>query len=352
MKKILIIEDNFEVRDNLAEILELSGYDVTTAENGKIGVAKALEVCPELILCDVMMPELDGFGVLRILGKNPITTHIPFIFLTAKAEKTDFRKGMNLGADDYITKPFDDAELLEAIEMRLKKGEILHRQFEQNAGGLNDFIAEARAREVLEHLAEKREIRQYDKKSSLYKEGQYPQAVYFVNSGKLKGFKTSDYGKELATNLYKPGDFIGSTALIKAQPYTETVEVMEVAELSIIPKDDFLDLLYSNRDVSHRFIRMLANDLADKETRLLKLAYDSVRKRVADTLLMLEKKYETEKDQPFSISMLREDLAGLVGTAKETVIRTLRDLKEEKLIELDGSTITILDSEGLQNIYA
>lgn len=121
MKRILVIEDNFEVRENIAEILALSHYTVLTAENGKVGVRLAQENTPDLILCDVMMPELDGFGVLHILSQNPITSQIPFIFLTAKAEKTDFRKGMNLGADDYITKPFDDAELLNAIEVRLKK---------------------------------------------------------------------------------------------------------------------------------------------------------------------------------------------------------------------------------------
>lgn len=106
MKKILVIEDNLEVRENLEEILELYGYDVETAENGKIGVHKALEKQPDLILCDVMMPELDGFGVLNILSRKDKTNGIPFVFLTAKSEKEDWRRGMNLGADDYITKPF------------------------------------------------------------------------------------------------------------------------------------------------------------------------------------------------------------------------------------------------------
>ena len=113
MKKIVVVEDNLEVRENLAEILSLSGYEVHEAENGKIGVKVIMETKPDLILCDVMMPELDGFGVLKVLNHNPELMHIPFMFLTAKAEKTDFRKGMGLGADDYITKPYDDVELLE-----------------------------------------------------------------------------------------------------------------------------------------------------------------------------------------------------------------------------------------------
>ena len=95
-RKILIIEDNLEVRENTAEILELADFEVITAENGKIGVALAKEHLPDIILCDIMMPELDGYGVLHILSKNEATASIPFIFLTAKAEKSDFRKGMSL----------------------------------------------------------------------------------------------------------------------------------------------------------------------------------------------------------------------------------------------------------------
>ncbi|HMV89994.1 MAG TPA: response regulator, partial [Cyclobacteriaceae bacterium] len=112
MKKILLIEDNPEIRENTGEILSLAGYEVSTAENGKTGVDLAQKIKPDLIICDIMMPELDGYGVLHILSKNDETSAIPFIFLTAKTEKTDVRKGMTLGADDYLTKPFDDTDLL------------------------------------------------------------------------------------------------------------------------------------------------------------------------------------------------------------------------------------------------
>src|SRR6195952_1214049 len=121
MQRILLIEDNDEIRENTAEILELANYKVDTAANGKIGVEMALKARPDLIICDVMMPVLDGYGVLHLLQKNDSLKNIPFIFLTAKAERGDFRKGMEMGADDYITKPFSDIELLTAIEMRLKK---------------------------------------------------------------------------------------------------------------------------------------------------------------------------------------------------------------------------------------
>src|SRR5687768_3014359 len=130
MKKVLLIEDNLEVRENTTEILELAGYEVITAPNGKIGVEHAQQEKPDLIICDIMMPELDGFGVLHILNKKPETSGIPFIFLTAKTEKTDIRKGMNLGADDYLTKPFDDTDLLNAIDARMRKAAMQQQLYE------------------------------------------------------------------------------------------------------------------------------------------------------------------------------------------------------------------------------
>ena len=125
MIKILLIEDNLEVRENTQEILELASYEVLTAENGKIGVEMAKEIVPDLIICDIMMPELDGYGVLELLSKNKATKQIPFIFLSAKTERSDVRKGMNLGADDYITKPFTEDDLISAIESRMAKMSIL-----------------------------------------------------------------------------------------------------------------------------------------------------------------------------------------------------------------------------------
>ena len=151
-KKILLIEDNKEVRENIAEILELSKYQVFTAQNGKEGVELARKNKPDLIICDIMMPVLDGYGVLHLLSKNTDTASIPFIFLTAKADKNDFRKGMGMGADDYITKPFDDTDLLNAIESRLKKSETLKSEFSKNVDGLNAFIKNAKGIEDLKKL--------------------------------------------------------------------------------------------------------------------------------------------------------------------------------------------------------
>lgn len=119
--KILVIEDEGDVRENIEEVLELSEYQVITAANGKLGLKSAQSHLPDLIICDILMPELDGYGVVKALREQPETENIPVIFLTAKVEHSDRRKGMELGADDYLTKPFLPKELLNAIEVRLKR---------------------------------------------------------------------------------------------------------------------------------------------------------------------------------------------------------------------------------------
>ena len=121
MTKILIIEDEPDMRANLADVLEMKNYQALTAANGKEGVAAARRVLPALILCDVTMPELDGHGVMMALRDDPQTARIPFVFLTAKGERSDVRAGMDLGADDYLVKPVPLAELLSAIAARLER---------------------------------------------------------------------------------------------------------------------------------------------------------------------------------------------------------------------------------------
>src|SRR5690242_15190575 len=189
-KTILVIDDNTDIRENTAEILELAGYRTFTAENGKRGVEVAIKEKPSVIICDIMMPELDGYGVLHLLRKNVDTQHIPFIFLTAKTERSDFRKGMEMGADDYITKPFEDIELLNAVEVRLKKTELFDQQYPTSAQGLNRFLKDVKSTGLVEKLTEQYEVEDYNKKQVLYAEGKRPKYLYYLIKGKLKGFKT------------------------------------------------------------------------------------------------------------------------------------------------------------------
>lgn len=342
-KKILLIEDNNDMRENTAEILQLSGYEVVTAQNGKVGVELATANKPDLIICDIMMPVLDGYGVLHMLSRNNETTGIPFIFLTAKAERSDFRKGMEMGADDYVTKPFDDIELLNAIERRLKKAELMRKEFSRNMEGLDEFLSSAKSLNDLTSLTGNRNVRSYKKKETIYAEGNYPNAVYFLAKGKVKTFKIHEGGKELITSLHKEGDFFGYAALLEESQYKESAAALEDAEICAIPKEDFFDLVYKNAEVSRRFIKMLSDDLHEKEEQLIHLAYNSVRKRVAEALVKLTNRYKQGDSAKFSMSISREDLANLAGTATETTIRTLSDFKEEGLVDVKGGTITVID---------
>src|ERR1700753_363783 len=186
MRKLLVIDDHDDIRENIAEILSLAGYEAFTAENGKRGVEKALKEKPDLIICDIMMPELDGYGVLHLLRKNEATENIPFIFLTAKTERVDFRKGMEMGADDYITKPFDDIELLNAIEVRLKKYDLLQSRYSSDEKGVSGLITDLNASGMIRLDPDNYEAENLSRKLTLYMEGRRPKYLYYLKKGKIK----------------------------------------------------------------------------------------------------------------------------------------------------------------------
>ncbi len=328
MKTILLIEDNDAIRENTAEILELTGYTVHTAENGKVGVEKALQTKPDLVICDIMMPVLDGYGVLHIFNKNPTLAGVPFIFLTAKTERTDFRKGMELGADDYLTKPFDESELLSAIEGRFNRFQHLKADYDIHQNGLNQFLDDARQVANLQSLSADRKAHAVRKKQFVYSEGDEPTRLYFLKAGKIKTVRSNADGKELITGLYNAGDFFGYYALLEGVDYTDSAVTLDDSELVYIPESDFRQLLLANPEVSNQFIKLLAGRIAERETQLLSMAYSSLRRRVADTLLRLH------DQQPDAIIQLsRDDLAAMIGTATESLIRTLSEFKQDGHIE-------------------
>ncbi len=350
MKKILLIEDNEDIRTNTAEILELSNYKVVVAENGKTGVEKAIECKPDLILCDIMMPVLDGYGVMHAIHKNDTLKNTPFIFLTAKAERSDFRKGMELGADDYITKPFNGTELLNAVDSRLKKMDLLKQEFTNGLEGLSHLMQETLGKNSLDAFTEGRNINKYKKKQAIYSEGNHPNRLYYVLKGKVKSYKTNEDGKELVTDLFRPGDFLGHIALLEGATYKDSAEAMEETELAVIPREDFDELISRNPEIARKFIQLLAKNITEKEDHLLGLAYNSLRKKVADALLVLQKKYQRKKDEKFAIDISRESLATIAGTATESLIRTLSDFRNEKMIDIKNGSITIINQQKLEHL--
>ncbi|WP_259067363.1 response regulator [Mucilaginibacter sp. X4EP1] len=337
-KKILIIEDNDDIRENVIEILELAGYNVASASNGKAGVELAFSDVPDIILCDIMMPEIDGYGVLYLLSKRPETVAVPFIFLTAKAEHFDRRKGMEMGADDYLTKPFDDMELLNAIESRLKKKAGQQAYYSKSLDRLDALVAKQDGLVALHHIIEERKARLVKKNQVIYYEGDKGNGLYVVLSGKVKTIKLTQDGRELMTGIYAADDYLGINAMLANEEYGDTATALEDSMLCLIPKEQLEQLLNLYPEVAREFIKLLANDIREKEEQLLQMAYHSVRKKMAEALLRMQRQSGTD-----SFKVAREDLAALAAMATETVSRTLSDFKDEGLIEKTGSTITILD---------
>ena len=347
MQKLItvVIEDNEDVRENIEEILELAGYEVFSAKDGKEGVLLVKKIVPDIIVCDIMMPQLDGYGVIKLLSRDPLTSSIPFIFLTAKSEKVDIRKGMLLGADDYLTKPFGQMELLEAIDARLERNRKFKEYTDSSLDGLNSFIDEAKSLSTLESLAAERKTKSFKAKERIYWEGDYSNQIYYIIKGQVKLFKTDEYGKELIVTIAKGEEFIGYTSIFGEENYIESAVALQDCQVAIIPKVDAQDLIYKNKDVGNQFLKLLAKDIEEKERKLLLLAYSNVRERTAFALLEFGKKEGSD-----TIKVSRENIAQIVGTAQESLIRMLSDFKKDGLIEVSGRSIKLIDIKGLKNI--
>lgn len=333
-QKILVIEDNIDIRENIVELLSLSGFDTIEAVDGREGAKFALQELPDLILCDIMMPGLDGYGVLHILSKHRETHNIPFIFLTAKAEKSDMRKGMTLGADDYITKPFDETDLLTAIENRLKKS-ANNQPFDNGREDLFEKIFE-----------KNKQIKSYDKKEYFYREEDTPRKLFFIHEGKVKISKINKDGREVVLELYGKGDFFGYWGILEDRLYNENAQALENCVIYEIPMEDFKALLRTNTTVSASFLKLLSNNMLIKEDKIIELAYESVRKRIANSILAINDVYGND-DLSFKVS--RELIASMAGTTIPTTIRMITEFKNAGLINTSASLIQIVDYDKLKN---
>ncbi|RRO24047.1 response regulator [Flavobacteriaceae bacterium 14752] len=340
--KVLLIEDDMTVRENTAEILELSDYEVQTASDGLKGVEEANRFKPDIIVCDIMMPELDGYGVLESLSKDSQTQFIPFIFLSAKTDHKDIRKGMDLGADDYLTKPFEEDELISAIESRLAKTAILHQRQEnqKSQSKLNNF------EELKEHL-KSYELKSFAASEVVYDSHKGSNYFYMVDKGVVKTYLIDENGKELITALYKTEDVFGDFTF-KHNSSKEIAECLEPTQLFCIPKTDFKRFLDSNTKMLYDIIDVLDHNLQDTKNQLLDMAYSSVKRKTAQTIILFTERLKRNKLRQIRIS--RADLAAVAGIAQESLIRTLSKLKKEGLIEIEGRNIKVLDFEKLEQI--
>lgn len=345
MRKILIIEDNEVVRENTADLLELSHYTVRTSADGISGIEKAINFIPDLIICDIMMPEMDGYQVLEALQADSKTAGIPFIFLSAKADKSDVRKGMNLGADDYLTKPFEENELLDAIDSRLKRHDFLHKEFSRDMSGFSAFMEHAAAFLNQDYIERIYYSKVYSQKDLLFMEGNGANFLYYIKKGLVKTYKSTEGGKELITGISQEGDFVGPLSLLNPRgTYLESALILEDSEIYRIPKTDFIHLLRENKVVSKKFIDLISIDLIDAQEQLVNLAYSPVRQRLALMLIKLQRAGLIQDETHKGIDIAREDLAGMVGTATETVIRALSDLKDKGVIQMGKARRILIEN--------
>ncbi len=348
MKTILLIEDDLALRENTAELLELSDYNVHTAPNGKIGVQMAKEKVPDIVVCDIMMPEMDGYGVLEELSADMTTKHIPFIFLSAKTEHKEIRKGMDLGADDYLTKPFEEDDLISAIESRLAKAEILQRMMSDATSGKQGQNQMYTLNELKNFFDDNGEILEYGKGDPIYQEGEHSNKIYLILKGVVKCHKMDEDGKQLITSLHPADDFLGFTSFMDNIPYLESATAVEPTQLAAISKTSLKNILEKNHTVSLELVELLSGNITAFKDQLLQMAYSSVRKKTAQTLLQFAEILNRKIEDPIKIS--RNDLANVAGIAPESLIRTLSGFKKEGLIDIEGRNIRILQLKQLQYV--
>lgn len=347
MHTILVIEDHFDIRENMAEILELANYRVLKAENGKTGVEMALKDLPDLILCDIMMDELDGYGVLHLLGKHPQTNTIPFVFITAKTQRQELRKGMEMGADDYLMKPFDDIELLHTVETRLKKKSLQMDFYSRPLQEITQSSTQTNGLTVLNQIIGERKLRLVRKKQALYYEGDPVTGIYWVHSGQMKTTKMAEDGRELITGIYDAQHFIATHQLFSNKVHTDNAWALEDSEVSFFSMQEIEKLISQYPDLGSKFIQILSDEVVEKEDQLLQMAYSSVRKRIAEIILNIHQQHGINQQY---MQLSRFELAQLSGTAPETVSRTLSEFEQEGLIEKNRNTITLIDLVKLRKL--
>ena len=343
--KILIIEDNTGMRENIQEILELSNYEVQATPDGLVGIQLARQFKPDLVLCDIMMPNLDGFGVLKIMQQDPHLQSIPLIFLTAKAEKEDFRKGMNLGAEDYLVKPFEDFDLLEVISKKLQKYEDLAKnRTSKTLAGLIEFEHLDRFPKVVD-LIQQSPTKAYGKKSKIWSSQEKVNSIFFIEQGILKEGIDTVGDKEFIFEFYGGPGFAGITHLFQGIFHSHC-EVVEPATIKAISRKQLEEIILQENlwtSFQHYFSQLCQQHL----TRLALNSFGNVREKVAFHLAQLSKKITNQ-----TITLGREDLASYCGIAKETLIRNLTELKEDKVIEIDPQGIKIINIQKLNTLFS
>lgn len=349
MITVLIIDSDKTFCSRVVNVLKLAGYGVLNAYSGKEGVSIGLEHDPDIILCDNQLHDFDGYAILQLLKRNEKTRAIPFVFTSAKNGIVDLRRAMDLGADDYLIKPFSDSQLLKTLDTRLKKhqfykdhfGNINNKQINHNHNG----SVSATNGSIFDSLLEERKVRSFKKGHAIFFEGDPCTLIWILLSGTIKTTKMAEDGRELITGIFHQNDFLGINSLFADDSYFETAIAVTDCKLTNISRTHFEALIFQHTEIAKRTIGSLSVQIRQQEEQLMQIAYQSVRKRISEAILRLSKLQESAH-----IQITRIDLAALSGTAPETVSRILTDFKNEGLIEKNGNDLTILGINKLKRL--
>lgn len=354
MCTVLVIESNSGIRERIAEVLQPAMYTVLRAHSTAQALQLALSEKPEVFLCSlsstnsttssrsantVHSSPVDAFAVLQAVRADTQLMAVSVILFGSMVDDHTRRHAMNSGADDVLTFPCSDAELLEAVSARVRRARAAMYAAKREEAHEIDVTTLRRVGRT--HM--------YKKNDVIYTDNSAAHAIYYVVHGKVKTYRTHELGKDFITGLYADGQFVGYSAALSNTPHTDVAKALDDSEVIEVPRSEFLTVVLHSAVMSQRFLQVLADELISKDESLVRLAYNSVRKRVADALVALERHYH-DSAESFRIAISRENLANLSGTATETTIRTLHDFKEEKLIEIHGSTIQILNLEKLRSM--
>ncbi|MES1224417.1 MAG: response regulator, partial [Bacteroidota bacterium] len=331
-------------------MLELEAYEVLTATNGKEGVEIAFSEVPDIIFCDIRMPDLDGYSVLYLIGKNKRTMHIPFIFLTALTERLQVKKGLGLGAAGYVKKPFTEKDLLQAMNS------VTRQRTDEEAARLctvqdiTDVMIHAEligAPISVEGLAKKIIYRH----AGLFLENGQPDSVYYVVSGRVRSYLFNDNHIKFTTNLHGPGEFLGYAAILEGTVHKDNAEADEDSVLLTIPVNDFLQLINFKRSLAEQIVELLSGFDPQNVKKIMSLVYLSYRNKVVETLLEISYKTEPHKEQrDLEHEKLKRHINQYAGSINEYLHGILDELCADNLICIKEGNIVIHDEKKLMNL--
>lgn len=320
---ILIIEDNDKIRKATAAFLEQADYNVLQAANGKTGLKMALH-SPDLIICDIMMPKMNGYSLLYMLNTNPEIANIPFLFLTSKYES---EKATSANTDILASIESLMDNKVKELTVKSKRLKFLEKIIKES--GLNKSKISASFKLI-----------RYHKKQIIYYEGTSANGLYLIIKGHVKTINLSGDGKEIFTGIFGCEEFLGVKGVLNNELFLETAETMDETTVCFIPSEKIHELVNISEQIRAKLVKLLSHNQAEEES-LSVLANVSVRKRMAGVLLRLAKQ---SSDARYGVNISNNELAMLVGMTEETVTHTLSDFKTEGIIDKSDDRILLLDS--------